>query len=113
MENKNSLIMAIINSGYSDKVMDIATSKGARGGTILNAVGSVGENAAKLYGIVVSEDKEIVMIVVPNALCDKILQALYEGIGPATEAQGIAFSLPVEETTLNLSSQYNKKTENK
>ena len=114
MEKNNiTVIMAIVNAGYSEKVMESAKNKGARGGTILNAIGSAGANAEKLYGITISPEKEIVMIIVPNTITSTILQALYEDVGPSTDAQGIAFSLPVEDATSNLTHQYLKKSKEK
>lgn len=113
MENKISLIMSIVNSGYSDKVMEVAKNKGAKGGTVINAIGSAGSNAQKLYGIDINPEKEVIMIIIPSNLSTKILQALYEELGPNTDAKGIAFSLPVEDATSNLTMQINNKTESK
>lgn len=111
MENKITLIIAIVNSGYSEKLMDVAVSKGARGGTIFNATGSAGSKVEVLYGITINPDKEVAMIIVPNAIANKILQAIYEELGPQTEAKAIAFTMPVDEATSNLANQYVKKTE--
>ena len=33
MENDYQVVLAIVNSGYADTVMDVARSCGARGGT--------------------------------------------------------------------------------
>ncbi len=111
MENNISLIIAIVNSGYSEKLMEVALVKGARGGTIFNATGSAGSKVEVLYGITINPDKEVAMIIVPKTIANKILQAIYEELGPKTEAQGIAFTLPVDEVTSNLNTQYVKKVE--
>ena len=42
-------------------------------------------------------DKELVLILVPRDLTDKILHALYRAVGLKTPGQGIAFSLPVDQ----------------
>lgn len=109
MANKMVLIMVIVNSGYSEKVMDLAKTCGAKGGTIFNASGSVSVDAEKLYGISINPDKEVVMILVSNTLTNDLLNTLYDQVGMNSEAQGIAFSLPVDETTSNLTNQYKKK----
>ena len=40
----------------------------------------------------------MVMIIVPSEIKDDILHALYKAVGLNTPGQGIAFSLPVEDT---------------
>lgn len=105
MENNIVLVMSIVNSGYSDKVMDIARKLGARGGTILNASGSATVGAEKLYGLAINPEKEIVMILVSNEIANDLLNLLYKEVGSDSEAQGIAFTLPVEEATSNLAKQ--------
>lgn len=105
MENKIVLVMSIVNSGYSEKVMDLARQLGARGGTILNASGSASIGAEKLYGISINPEKEIVMILVSNTIAKNLLNILYQEVGSNSEAQGIAFTLPVDEATSNLTQQ--------
>lgn len=108
MENRIVLVMSIVNNGFSDKVMDIARKLGARGGTILNASGSASVDAEKLYGITINPEKEVVMILVSNYIVKDLLNLLYQEVGSDTEAQGIAFTLPVDEATSNLTKQIKK-----
>ena len=90
MEQKftHEAIFCIVNSGYSDTVMDAAKKIGARG--------TAGKEAETFFGISVQPEKEIVMILVPAKLKDKLLNALYEEAGLNSAGQGIAFSLPVD-----------------
>ena len=108
MENKIVLVMSIVNNGFSDKVMDIAKKLGARGGTILNATGSASVDAEKLYGITINPEKEVVMILVASDIVKDLLNLLYQEVGSDTDAQGIAFTLPVDEATSNLTKQIKK-----
>ena len=108
MENRIVLVMSIVNNGFSDKVMDIARKLGARGRTILNASGSASVDAEKLYGITINPEKEVVMILVSNDIVKDLLNLLYQEVGSDTEAQGIAFTLPVDEATSNLTKQIKK-----
>lgn len=108
MESKLLLVTVIVNNGYSDKVMEVAKRNGARGGTIFNAAGSAGVDAEKLYGITVNPEKEVVFIIVNKDLSKKLLNAFYDEVGTDSEAQGIAFSLPITEATSNLTKQYTK-----
>jgi len=94
--NDYEVIFVIVNDGFADDVMDVAREHGARGGTILNARGVAKEEAAAFFGITLHTEKEIVMIVVPTAIKDDILHALYKDVGLNTPGQGIAFTLPVD-----------------
>ena len=95
--NNHEVIFAIVNSGYAEEVMEVARENGARGGTILNARGVAGEEAAAFFGITLHAEKEILMMVVDKSIRDDILNAIYKQMGMAKKAQGIAFSLPVSD----------------
>lgn len=95
--NNHEVIFAIVNSGYADEAMEAAKENGARGGTILNARGVAGQEAAAFFGITLHTDKEILMLVVEKQHRDAILNALYSRMGMGRKAQGIAFSLPVSD----------------
>ena len=93
---EHEVVFAIVNAGFADTVMDAARSFGAMGGTVIHARGTAIGEAEKLFGITIQPDKEIVMILIPSALGDDILHAIYQQAGSKTPAQGIAFSLPVD-----------------
>ena len=95
--NNHEVIFAIVNSGFAEEVMDVARENGARGGTIINARGVAGQDAAAFFGITLHAEKEILMIVVDKAIRDDILNAIYKEMGMSKKAQGIAFSLPVSD----------------
>ncbi len=96
MEFKHEAIFCIVNSGYSDKVMETAKKFGARGGTVIGGRGTASKEAETFFGITVQPEKEIVMILVPKKHKDAILGALYDEVGLNSVGQGIAFSLPVD-----------------
>lgn len=89
-------IFCIVNSGYSDAVMEAAKKFGARGGTVINARGTASKEAETFFHITIEPEKEIVMILVPTAIKDDVLHALYKEVGLDTAGQGIAFSVPVD-----------------
>ena len=111
MDVKLYNIVAIVNEGFSDAVMEIAKDKGARGGTIIPANGSVTADAMKLYGIGIHPEKEIVLILVNEDLVNGILERLYDKLGSQSEAMGIFFTLPVTHASGNLLKQYEEKKE--
>ncbi len=95
--NKYEVIICVVNSGFSEAVMDAAREVGARGGTVIRARGTANLEAEKLFGIAIQPEKEIVMILVDSKLKNDILHALYKAVGLNTPGQGIAFAMPVED----------------
>jgi hypothetical protein len=112
MEMKLLNIVAVVNEGFSEKVMEIAKDNGAGGGTIIPANSSVTGDAMKLYGIGINPEKEIILILVPDTLVDGILDKLYDKLGNASEAAGVFFTLPVTHVSENILMQYQKKESN-
>ena len=96
MEFTHEAIFCIVNDGYSEAVMEAAKKLGARGGTVINARGTASKEAETFFHITVQPEKEIVMILVPSEIKDRVLHALYKEVGLETAGQGIAFSLPVD-----------------
>ena len=62
MDFSHELIMAIMNEGYSDTVMDAARSAGAGGGTVLHAKGTGRARAEKFFGVSLADEKDVVYI---------------------------------------------------
>lgn len=94
---KKELICCVINNGFSDLVMEAAKAKGATGGTIFHGRGTGAEDAEKFFGIKISPEKEIVLIVVESSKKDDIVSAIYENAGLDTKGQGIIFTLPIDD----------------
>lgn len=92
---KNELIVAIVNRGYTDLVMEAALPAGARGGTVLHARGAGTEEASQFFGITIQPEKEMVLILVQHDHKIPVMQAITRGAGLNTEGHGIVFSLPV------------------
>ena len=95
--NNHEVVFAIVDSGYAEDMMDIAREQGVRGGTILNARGVAGQEAAAFFGITLHTEKEILMMVVEKGIRDNVLNAIYKQMGMSKKARGIAFSLPVSD----------------
>ena len=95
--NNFEVILCIVNNGFSDVVMDAAKKFGAKGGTVIHGRGTAAKDAEKFFNITIQPEKEIVMILVNAKIKDAILKGLYDAIGMDTNAQGIAFSLPVDD----------------
>ena len=91
------LIVALVNSGFAEIVMDAAREEGARGGTIVHARGTGTKEMEKKYNVIITPDKEMILILVTNQIKDRVLSAIYKAAGLATDGKGIAFCLPVED----------------
>ncbi len=91
------LIIVIVNANYSEIAMNAAREEGARGGTIVHARGTGTKAMEEKYGIIITPEKDMILILVSKDIRDKILNAVYKAVGLATDGQGIAFSLPVSE----------------
>ena len=96
MPYSHEAIFCIVNSGYSESVMNAAKKLGAKGGTVINARGTASKEAETFFHITITPEKEIVMILVPKKIKDDVLHALYKEVGLDTAGQGIAFSVPVD-----------------
>lgn len=90
------LILAVINRGYSEELMDAAREAGARGGTVLHARRMGDAEALKAWGITVQEERELVYIVARKQDRVAIMKAINKACGLRTEAQGFVLSLPVD-----------------
>lgn len=93
-----SLVLAIVNKGNTDLVMEAARKAGAKGGTITVARGTGNPDLAKEYGIVIQPEKEMVFIVTPNEIKDKVMKAVYDEAGISAKGMGIVISLPISDT---------------
>ncbi len=97
MKSGYKCIMAIVNNGFSEEAMEAAKASGARGGTILHGRGTISKEAEKFFNITIQPEKEIVMILAKDEQTDAILKSLYHTVGTSTNAQGIVFTIPVDE----------------
>ena len=95
-EFSHDLIVAIVNQGYSDELMNTAREAGATGGTVLNARGQAHEGAVKFFGISVQDEKELILLLIDRERKVNIMRAVCEAHGLNSKAQGIVFSLPVD-----------------
>jgi nitrogen regulatory protein PII len=96
-ETKFELIIVLVNPSHSEIVMDAAREVGARGGTIVHARGTGTKDIEKKYNVVITPDKEMILILAKESIRDKMLQAIYKAAGLGTDGQGIAFALPVND----------------
>lgn len=94
-DTKYEAVLCVVNAGFSDNVMFAARKAGAAGGTIIKGRGTTSTQAEEMFNITIQPEKEIVIILVPAEAKDDVLHMLYSKAGLESEANGIAFSVPV------------------
>ena len=95
-EYKNSLIIAAVNNGYSEELMNVARAYGARGGTVVHSRAIGDEKAVKFWGVTLHEEKELVMIIADQRSKYRIMNAISENCGMNSDAKGVVLSLPID-----------------
>lgn len=93
---KYELIVASVEQGSTDQVMEAARSAGAAGGTILHARRAGAREAEKFYGITLQKERELLAILAPREGKRGIMQAIADSVPLAGEHGGVVFSLPVD-----------------
>lgn len=95
MVSNFEMIICIVNAGYSGDVITVARREGSKGGTIMHARGSANIEAEKMFSININPEKDMIFMVVPKDISEKIIMAIYNEVGLTTDAQAIAFTVPV------------------
>ena len=76
MESGETLITFIVSHCDAYDIMTAAREAGAKGGTILNAHGTLRGDDAEFFGITLGSEKEMLIIVAEKDLADNILNAV-------------------------------------
>jgi len=92
---KYDLIVTIVSKGYSEDVVKYAKKAGAEGSTILSGRGTGDHDAAKLFGILIEPEKEIILTVVSDAKTNEILETICDKLKLDEPGNGIAFVLDI------------------
>ncbi|NLY18110.1 MAG: P-II family nitrogen regulator [Clostridiaceae bacterium] len=84
-------LTVIVERGMAEDVMEIARKAGVRGGTIMHGRGAGAEFTTKLFGVEIEPEKELVLILTPSELIDKVVNALYQELQLDKPGRGILF----------------------
>lgn len=95
-ESDYSMILAIVNQGYSEDVMNAARPVGASGGTAIHSRRVGSEVSLRFWGITIQPEREIVVIIAQKKEKLAIMKAIGEKCGMQSDAHGIVLSLPVD-----------------
>lgn len=97
--SRHQLIITIVNKGYSELAVEASKKAGARGGTILFGRGTGIHEKAKLLGINIEPEKEVLLTLVDKEKTPQVLDAIVEAAELEKPGKGIAFILDVEMVT--------------
>lgn len=94
-----SLVVAIVNPGYSETVIRVSEELGASGGTVFFGRGASIRSKATLLGVPIEPQKEVVYVVSPRDIVPDLLKKLNQACNLDQPGAGLAFALPLDAVT--------------
>lgn len=94
---QHDLIITIVNKGRASDVINASKAAGAGGGTILHGRGSGIHDTAKLFGISIDPEKEVILTLVSSTKTDTVVKSISEQINLNKPGKGILFVLDVKQ----------------
>ena len=90
------LIVTIVNSGDSSRVVKAASKAGAEGGTILNGRGTGINEQQKFMNFTIDPEKDVVLTLVPSSYAENVVASIEQAVDLNAPGKGIAFLIDVE-----------------
>lgn len=84
-------VIAVVDKGRAEKVIDAATEAGARGATIVNARGSGLHETSKIFAIEIEPEKELVLMVVEEAITEAVCENINNRLEIEKPGKGVLF----------------------
>ena len=93
------LIIALVDDGKSDRVMEAAREEGATGATVINHARGEGlEQSKTFFGLSLETQRDVLLFLVEEHLSRKILEKIAQvGQFDSKAGSGIAFQIDVED----------------
>ncbi len=92
-----SLIVSVVDSGFSTKVIDASKLAGADGATVLQGRGTGIHENTTFMGVGIQPGKDIVLIIVAKSHRKNIMKEIVRACNLATEGKGLTFCVPIDE----------------
>lgn len=90
------LIVTIVNSGDSEKVIKAAAKAGAEGGTIINGRGTGVNERQKFMNFTIDPEKDVVLTLIPESYTEAVVESIENAVDLNAPGKGIAFLIDVE-----------------
>ena len=92
-----SLIVTVVDSGFSTKVIDASKLAGADGATVLQGRGTGIHESTTFMGVGIQPGKDIVLIIVSKSHRKNIMKEIVRACNLTTEGKGLTFCVPIDE----------------
>ena len=93
----HELVIAVVNSKYTDVAIDAARAAGATGATIFNTKSVNNEKAEQSIGTTLRQDTDSIFFLTSLEYKTKIMEAVRDVAGLKTDGGAVIFSLPVDD----------------
>jgi nitrogen regulatory protein PII len=90
-------IVAIVERGKADKIVEKAKNAGAKGATILYGRGTSEHEVKKIFNINIESSKEVILIVHEKTSYQPIYETIIQAGKIKQLGTGIIFTLPVKD----------------
>lgn len=100
-ERKNTMheaIFVIVDKGEGENIIESAKKAGSQGATLINARGSGIHEKAKLFGMVIEPEKEIILLLSKTDQTEKIIEQVSKDNNLDEPGQGILFTVDATRT---------------
>lgn len=84
-------LTVVVNLGMAEDVMTVAREAGAKGGTILHGRGTGAQVSEKLFGVEIEPEKELLLILAPEDVAERVTIALEEAFNFTRPGTGILY----------------------
>jgi nitrogen regulatory protein P-II 1 len=98
------LIVVMVKTTETDRIVDAAKASGGKGATIIPARGTGIHEAKTFFGLTLEAQTDVVLFLLEESLVDSVLNAVYKAGRFGEPGTGIAFVMDVERA-LGLQSQ--------
>jgi len=92
------LIISLVKTGETDKVVNAAKAAGATGATIIPARGTGIHEAKTFFGLTLEAQTDVIFFLLEKRMVESVLSAVYEAGRFQDPGTGIAFVIDVEHT---------------
>jgi len=99
MSQKNELIIAVVQRGEAEALIEAAGKAGATGSTTTYGRGTGVREKLGVLGSLIQPEKEVVFIVVPCNIADQVLDTVVKAGKLEEPGMGIAMSMPLNHVT--------------
>jgi len=95
MAQQNELIIAVVQRGEAEVLIEAAGKAGATGSTTAYGRGTGVREKMGVLGSLIQPEKEVVFIVVPDNIADQVLDAVVKAGKLEEPGMGIAMTMPL------------------